>query len=104
MHFFQFGTIFFTDAFCVKIILEPNNTYRVPLGISGLNTVMSYQLVGDTNTIKDVSGSLDYVNFTIDTTPDAGSKKQFLITFTCTMKLYSFFLKVPLFKSGGWAE
>ncbi|KAK6994428.1 hypothetical protein BgiMline_011026 [Biomphalaria glabrata] len=68
----QFGTIFFTDAFCVKIILEPNNTYRVPLGISGLNTVMSYQLVGDTNTIKDVSGSLDYVNFTIDTTPDAG--------------------------------
>lgn len=59
---------------CVKTVLEPNTTYLVPLDVTGVDVVFSYQPVANTNTQNDVTGDLDYLNFTILTKPESGSK------------------------------
>ncbi|CAL1532080.1 unnamed protein product [Lymnaea stagnalis] len=68
----NFGPLFFSDNVNLLSVLQPNSSYLVPLGVTGQDSVLAYQPVADTNTATDVIGDLDYVNFTITTTPKSG--------------------------------
>ncbi|XP_059140845.1 uncharacterized protein LOC131928747 [Physella acuta] len=69
----ELGTLFFTDVVCIKTVLEPNTTYLVPLDVTGIDVVFSYQPVANTIIQNDVTGDLDYLNFTITTKPESGT-------------------------------
>ncbi|KAK3803023.1 hypothetical protein RRG08_008394 [Elysia crispata] len=64
----EIGPLFFTDEVHIKTILDANSAYEVPVGISGLNSVLLFQLMADTHNETDIAGDFEYVNFTVTTT------------------------------------
>ncbi|RUS76811.1 hypothetical protein EGW08_015429 [Elysia chlorotica] len=64
----EIGQLFFTDEVHIKTILDADSSVQVPMGISGLSSVLVLQPMADKHDETDVAGSFEYVNITVTTT------------------------------------
>ncbi|XP_070193766.1 uncharacterized protein [Littorina saxatilis] len=72
------GSVYFTDALNLVVMCSEKAGYKVPSGVSGSYTVISYQMAGfiterDGSTVPPLVWSdMDFVNFTATTVSDTG--------------------------------
>ncbi|RUS69640.1 hypothetical protein EGW08_022597, partial [Elysia chlorotica] len=67
------GTLFFTDEVHLKTILTADSGYEVPVGISGLDSVLLFQPMADEHDQTDIVGDFEYINITVATTTALGT-------------------------------
>ncbi|GFO42875.1 hypothetical protein PoB_006938000 [Plakobranchus ocellatus] len=67
------GQLFFTDEVHIKTVLDANSSFAVPVGLSGLDSVLLFQPIADKNDGTVVPGDFEYVNVTVSTTTAVGT-------------------------------